>query len=132
VELFLCVLGVVNDQVSTVAQIENGVRHRIAGERCLMITHERDLDTVALDAVPEGGAEVGNTPDQKVEALHVQVALVDLVKAELCRHLMQRDGEPRRTEEARETVGEGHPERRRPVYVDDVALCQRRREKGNP
>src|SRR5690606_16798989 len=128
-ELLDRVLGVVDDEVGAVAQLEDVVAHPVAAVVGHLVVgdvgHRRPAD---LDPVAVVGPDVRHRAHPDLRPVDLDVAVVDVVELDLAVELLDRHREERRAHELAEGVGQGADLLRGPVDVELGAGRQDRAE----
>ena len=127
-ELVGGVLGVVDDEVGAVAQLEHRVADLVAAVVGHLVVGQVGDDRPAhLDPVAVVGAHVGHGPHPHLGAVDLDVAVGDVVEADLAVQLLDRHREERRPHELVERLGQRARLLGRAV---DVELRPRRQDRG--
>ena len=125
--LLLGVLGVVDDQVGPVAQLEHRRVDLGAVVGSLVVAHEGHRGVPGLDAEAERGPDVGHLPDEHLGRSHGDHVVGHLVELDLALELFHLHREERGLHHPVDDVVEGTTVLGRAVDVHPAALAQQRR-----
>src|SRR4051794_29767321 len=83
VPLVVGVLGVVDQEVDPVCQLEHRLGHAVETGRRLVVADVGHAEPVPVDAVAVGRAEMGHKPRQDAGPADLELVVVDVVEADL-------------------------------------------------